>query len=442
LARLAAAGAEGERALQDVARFFAIVRAAGTLLPDDRVAVLADQLTALVDGGDDPGAEVDDRDDVVSVLTVHRAKGLEFATVFLVGLADGRFPGRGRRDALVLPAELERSSRGADAEALHAEERRLCYVAMTRARDELFLSYAAHAERGRTRRPSPFIAEALDALPEVVAPGGPLAAIDAAASIAPEVAPPKSGGAAAQLVLSYSQVDAYITCPRRYQLRHVIGVPEPAHHALAYGSALHQAVAAFGLSRIKGRPLEEAGILAALDAHWSSEGFLSLAHEEARYAAARNVVLRFRERELASGVGPPSGVEERFSFQLDGDRLVGRFDRVDETAEGTVITDYKSGGDVRDAVRGRQKALESLQLAIYAMAQEARAGAPPVAVQLHFLDSGIVGRVPVETGRLETARARVRTAAAGIRRGEFPTRPNPMICAGCPFRRICPDSAA
>ncbi|MGH2407927.1 MAG: ATP-dependent helicase, partial [Candidatus Limnocylindrales bacterium] len=168
LARLTAAGGEGERALQDVARFFGIVRSAGALLPNDRVAVLADHLTALVDGGDDPGREPDERADVVSVLTVHRAKGLEFGTVFLVGLADGRFPGRGRREGLALPPELERSSSAAsdaDAESPSAEERRLCYVAMTRARDDLFLSFAARGERGRTRRPSPFIAEALDDVP-------------------------------------------------------------------------------------------------------------------------------------------------------------------------------------------------------------------------------------------------------------------------------------
>ncbi|MGH3075680.1 MAG: PD-(D/E)XK nuclease family protein [Gaiellales bacterium] len=36
----------------------------------------------------------------------------------------------------------------------------------------------------------------------------------------------------------------------------------------------------------------------------------------------------------------------------------------------------------------------------------------------------------------------MRAAAAGIRAGQFPTRPDPVICASCPFRRICPDSAA
>ena len=47
------------------------------------------------------------------MLTVHKAKGLEFATVFVAGLADGRFPGRGRREAIQLPMELRRSTVGA-----------------------------------------------------------------------------------------------------------------------------------------------------------------------------------------------------------------------------------------------------------------------------------------------------------------------------------------
>ena len=442
LARLIAAGPAGEEALGDVARFFGIVRAQGSLLPDDRVAVLATHLQALVEAGDAPAAPVDDDVDAVSVLTVHKAKGLEFPVVFLVGVADGRFPGRGRREAIQLPAELRRSAVGAEGEAPHAEERRLCYVAMTRARDELHLSYAAHPERGRIRRPSPFLAEALDA-PVVPAPAATVpGALEALAERPRAVTAARGTPVAGEpLVLSYSQLDTYLSCPRRFQLRHVLRVPEPAHHALVYGSALHQAVAAFNISRTKGMPLDEAGILAAFEAHWSSEGFLSRDHEEARYAAGRQALLHFRAAELTTGAPPASGVEERFSFAFDGDRVDGRFDRVDETPEGTVITDYKSS-DVRDPVKARQRARESLQLAIYALAHEARTGSAPAAVQLHFLDSGVVGRVPVEDRRLEAARVRIRVAANGIRGRDFAARPDLMACGTCPFRRICPDTVA
>ncbi len=166
LQRLVDVAGDGDAStLDEVARFFSVIRSAGLLLQDDRLPILIGNLEALVATAEAPGAAGIDEREAISVLTVHKAKGLEFATVFVVGLADGRFPGRGRREPIELPIELRRSAIGATEESLHAEERRLCYVAMTRARDELVLTMAASPERGRQRRPSPFLAEALDGMP-------------------------------------------------------------------------------------------------------------------------------------------------------------------------------------------------------------------------------------------------------------------------------------
>ena len=82
--------------------------------------------------------------------------------------------------------------------------------------------------------------------------------------------------------------------------------------------------------------------------------------------------------------------------------------------ERVTITDYKSS-DVRDPAQARQRARDSLQLSIYAMGYEAETGRPPDAVQLHFLDSGLVGRAEIEPKRLEKARTKIAAAAAGIR---------------------------
>ncbi len=98
--------------------------------------------TAL-ESSDKPGRAIEE---AVQLMTIHAAKGLEFPVVFLCGLEDGLFPHHFSREN---PASLE-------------EERRLCYVGITRAKEKLFLSYAQKRRvfgRDEDRFPSRFISE-------------------------------------------------------------------------------------------------------------------------------------------------------------------------------------------------------------------------------------------------------------------------------------------
>ncbi len=217
-------------------------------------------------------------------------------------------------------------------------------------------------------------------------------------------------------------------------------VPTPAHHALVLGNALHQAVAAWHLGQLRGRPWTRTGILDAFAAHWSSEGFLSRDHEEARYAAGQDALRRF----VASVPDPTRdtiAVERRFQVRLGADVVRGRYDRVDTTADGAIITDYKSS-DVRDQGRADERARESLQLQLYALAWEAETGQLPRQMELQFLDSGVVGRVAPEPRRLDRARRILGPGADGIRAGDFRAKPDMMGCGYCPYREICPSSVA
>ena len=100
------------------------------------------------------GQDSNDEDNVVKLMTVHAAKGLEFPIVFITGLEDGLFP---NRRALNDPARLE-------------EERRLLYVGLTRAMNTLTLTYAQ--KRGyqafMATKPSRFLEELPPSLLEVV----------------------------------------------------------------------------------------------------------------------------------------------------------------------------------------------------------------------------------------------------------------------------------
>jgi DNA helicase-2/ATP-dependent DNA helicase PcrA len=488
LARLAAAeGMASVDALQNVARFFDIVRGQAALLSDDRCTFLVRHLQTLIEAGDDPPtADLDTDADAVAVLTVHKAKGLEFPTVFLIGLVDGRFPATNRRDPLAVPAELV-NERLPEGDHHVQEERRLFYVAMTRARDELVLTHAADYGGRRARRVSPFVLEALDMPLAVAGAGGRsarplerLAGFEAAP--APVSAEMRREASHEPLSLSFYQVDEYLTCPQRYWYGHVVRVPIAPHHSLVYGSALHKAVQEFHRAQGRGEAMTEEALVATFEAAWRNEGFLTREHEEARLAAGRAALRRFRAEQLLPGAVVPAYVERDFSFSLDGDRIRGRWDRVDiqppdpehvESAgppasdvagkqvdptpaasadvveptlpllprERVTITDYKSS-DVRDPAKARQRARESLQLTIYAMAYEAMTGRLPDAVQLHFLDSGLIGRAEVDEKRLVRARESIGRAATGIRARAYEATPDVVTCTYCPYRDICPSSAA
>ncbi len=464
-----------EEALGNIARFFEIVRSQSALLVDDRAVFVAPHLATLIEAGDDPAtAELDPDADAVAVLTVHKAKGLEFPVVFLPGMVAGRFPSGGRREPLALPAGLGRGLPPTAASSL-AEERRLCYVAMTRARDELILSHAADYGGARARRVSPFVLEALDLPAASGIPGAgahaatPVERLAAFEAIAAPVGRP-DGPITEPLSLSFYQVDDYLTCPLKYKYAHVLRVPLAPHHAIVYGAALHKAVQLFHHRHAKGHVMGETELFEVFESAWSNEGFVSRDHEEARLEAGRAALRRFRAAQLEPDAVIPTYVEREFSFTLGGDRVRGRWDRVDvvPVEEGTVprdrrsdgpsadvvsptldmlgpervtITDYKSS-DVRDPAKARQRARDSLQLQIYAMGYEAMTGRLPDALALYFLESGLIGEVEVDPRRLAKARDKIATAAAGIRARDYTPKPDYLACTYCAFSDICPASVA
>src|SRR5687767_1617233 len=163
LARMSkAANARDEAEVQNVSKFFRRIQDASKALRYDNVREFVKHLDALIDAGEDPAvAEADVETPAVRVLTVHKAKGLEFPVVFIVNTVQGKFPVQKRGDSLELPAELIRDLLPSG-DFHKQEERRLFYVAMTRAPRDLFVTSARDYGGARDRKVSQFVLEALD----------------------------------------------------------------------------------------------------------------------------------------------------------------------------------------------------------------------------------------------------------------------------------------
>jgi len=437
--------------IQNLAKLFSIVERFSRVTRYDRVAWFVDYLDALIEAGDNPAVGDAALDaDAVHVLTIHQAKGLEYPIVFLVGLVSGRFPSSHRRDPIPLPDGLVKDLVVEGSDFHRQEERRLFYVGMTRAKEDVYLTSAQDYGGKRLRKPSPFVAEALDLDASQIAPHrrSPLSRIERHGATEADVAPeelvlfPRGEEI---LALSHRRIDDYLTCPLKYRYVHVLRVPIRQHHAVVYGNAIHQAIRVYLMNRIAGRTTPLAELQAVFRNHWQTEGFLTPEHEELRLRQGLKALEAFHAHEEAQP-DPPTYVERRFSLTMDGVRLVGIFDRIDCTSvpcgAGGVIIDYKTS-DVADEGAATKRTKASRQLALYALAYQKLFGELPNAIELRFLTPGlIVGRAePTET-MLAKAVEEMEHAAAGIRARVFHAEPTYQACRYCAYAPICPERRA
>ena len=453
--RLATSEQPGDESkVASLARLFDIVARHGAVALYDRVPEFVRRIDDLIAAGDDPPIPDPDPDfDGVQVLTVHKAKGLEFPVVFLVNCVADRFPTRARSDPLELPDDLVRDREVLPTGDIHLqEERRLFYVGMTRAKHTLVLTSGRDYGGVRPRKISRFVLEALDApvVDQAAFQASPVEAIHRhappaqAQQILPGVLPPD-----APIAVSFRQVDDYQICPLKYKYTHVLRVPLLRDHRVVYGAAVHAGAMEYNRRRARGQAVAPADLIRALERAWVTDGFISREHEDQRLEEGRAVLRRFFEFQQASGA-VPTMVENRFAFQVGATRVRGRWDRVDirrnpeaPSGEDVVIIDFKTS-DVRMQKDADRRAKDSLQLGIYALAYEKHYGRTPDRLELHFLgpQQVLVGTTRPTDAMLAEAGEAIERAAAGIRAQQFTATPDYYrACRYCAFASICPYTA-
>ena len=379
----------------------------------------------LLSGEDEEPAKVEGLADAIQVMTIHQAKGLEFEAVFVPGLVEGRLPQSGRSPRFELPpAVLEPLVRGR--EDVVAEERRLLYVAMTRARRLLYLTRASHYDGGRRWRDSRFLAEVRAAgartVTEGVAGAAPVAAAPAAVSSRERGEP---------VVLSYSAIAAYHECPRQYWYRYEQRLPAVQSAEAVQGVILHEVLRRAGEARQRGDAVT-APLLRSLHTEvWNAGAF-----PDPRRAATfrRNGEAQLEAYRGRGGLNAtPAYLEHGFKVELDGWTLRGVIDRVDRTESGWRILDYKSG---RPLTRSRR----DLQVALYAVGATSAMHLDAIELEVVYLASG-------ESVRLEGARALMADAekqggevASAVGAGRFEPRPERRRCRLCAYRLACAEA--
>src|SRR5438309_2042338 len=324
---------------------------------------------------------------------------------------------------LELPASvLEPLVRGR--EDVVAEERRLLYVAMTRARRRLYLTRAIHYEGGRRWRESRFLDE--------VRAAGPRTVVETEVAGSP-ASPPQAvvDGHTGEIHLSYSAITAYKDCPRQYWYRHVERLPAIQSAEAVHGVILHEVLRRAGELRQAGKPVSAERLRSIHTDVWSKTVF-----PDPRRAPAckRNGAAELEAYRSGGGFElVPAYLEQPFALTVDGWNLRGVIDRIDRTADGWRIIDYKSG---RPIARRRR----DLQVALYAPGSSSAIQIEPVELEVVYLASGESAQVGKVADLMRNAEAEGTEVAEGIRAGRFETKPERRRCRLCPYRLACADA--
>jgi DNA helicase-2/ATP-dependent DNA helicase PcrA len=373
----------------------------------------------------------------VRLMTVHSAKGLEFSHVWVLRAIAPGFPASYREPLFEFPPALRRSLVIGDSKEINEqEERRLFYVAVTRARDRLAI-HSRHG-RGQDRTPPGFLRPLLQnraltasMLSRVaVNPAGtPGAEVEISPVASWMLLPPGFNGD--ELNLSAHAVESYSACPLKFKLEKDWKIPGEAAAAMQYGAAIHTVLRQYYDPAPRVDPPTAEDTVRAFAREFAKaviEDPVQRGLYETLGGQQLRTLLGSQPRDSVDVVA----AEVSFSFPLGTHKVVGRIDRLDRVGDNMVrVIDYKTG-----AAKTQRYAEDSLQLSIYAMGARAMGLAPRELVFLNLKgnEQVVTTRSPAQ---LERARQRIEEAARGIASAAFAPRPG-QHCQWCDFRRLCP----
>jgi superfamily I DNA/RNA helicase len=434
----------------------------------------SDVLAALLEHSGRWPDETSDSDegDAVRVLTIHAAKGLEFDTVVLADAADGRLPVELRREAIVEDADLALARRlecdlGATPAEHIEEERSLYYVAASRSKHNLIVTFSASSTDGSPQSPSRFLPLGeRDRLAETEPHRAPLV-FDGSSKV-PTI--PQARAVTLPSRLPVTRIDDWFKCPRKFFYSAVLRLPSERAFTMTFGILVHEVLERFHRDHARVDEHADAAtwiadIRAIRREVWNDASFDWTLESAAAAASADRMLEKYVEEAIGQGRQRPytvESIERKVDLDIDGTEFTGRVDRRDRFDDGTTrIVDYKSGRMYAQLEKGLDKLVEavrsdslygetspdivSVQLPMY---RRAMGGDPQI--ELIYLRGKLGGDIEFDTATKDDQSDRFAAVDAAVRDGFSNvvrrvaamkrTTGDLRICQRCNFYDICDGS--
>ena len=446
--------------ISNIAKFFDLVKEFEKNNSGSNIYEYVDYLDYCIKVGESPTIDSSDFDDFdgVNILTVHSSKGLEFPVVFISNLVSDRFPPRNRSDRIPISDELIKESLPSEVSSKEEhlrEERRLFYVGATRAMERLYLTASNfYGNAKRKKKPSIFLYEILDRDLKEEFDSPVIGGVNESAKEKlsyyhkdDDIVEEGMKDIDTTKRVSYSQLNTYVDCPKKYRYVYILKVPSKPHASLSFGSTVHNTLKDLyvllrdskeGLEGIVERPTKKT-LLDLYDKHWISSGYDSKAHEQKRKSFGKKVLSKYFDT-LYSEDQRPYMLEESFSVHLGESLFVGKIDRIDIVDDSkdvleVEIIDYKTG-----KVKNDINIKKDLQLPLYALFAEEKLGLKVVSAKYVFVEHGEVIEVDVSSERKLKARENILEIIEKVKKKDFKATPG-YLCRYCDYSTICEDSS-
>ena len=394
--------------------------------------------------------------DMIKVMTIHGAKGLEFKYVFLVNMVDKRFPTIERKELIELPEDLIKDIKPTGDVHLQ-EERRICYVAITRAKKDIYFTSAEDYGGARKKKLSRFMIE-MGYQDEIQK--SKIKNQNKLLSEKPLVVNPKLKSKQSYLPehFSFSQLAAFDKCPLQYKFAFILKVPTRGKAVFSFGKTMHNTFYSFlkyaNESNVsnqkklfgfetkivevskKEKSLNLDDLIEIYEKNWIDEWYENKKQKEEYYKLGRKIVKDFY-KEFSKN--PPKvlkinnafALEMPFNLKIGEYTLYGVVDRIDEKEGEVAIIDYKTGNS-----KDKLSLDDKKQLLIYQIAAEEIFKIKPKELIYHYLSDNKKASFLGTEKEKEQLKEKIIQEIEEMKKSDFKPTPG-WQCAFCDFKDIC-----